>query len=107
MLCSWREKVTKVRLTAFSISSMHMSTISTLRRMSTPVSPMKKMIEQNDRTIQGSICSNLASRDAFDFLEPAQLALGDGHRAHDPREQEQRGQLEGQDVLREHELRDH
>jgi hypothetical protein len=39
-----RERVTKVRLTELSISSMHMKTTIALRRVKAPITPMVKSI---------------------------------------------------------------
>ena len=48
MAAYWREKATKARLAAFSISSMDMKTTMALRRISTPSAPMMNKIA--DRT---------------------------------------------------------
>ena len=45
MSSSMREKVTKVSVTALSISSTHMNITSGLRRTSSPTAPIEKMIE--------------------------------------------------------------
>ena len=40
----WREKATKLRFTAFSISSIDMKMMSALRRTRTPTTPIVKRI---------------------------------------------------------------
>jgi hypothetical protein len=42
-------KVTNDRLTAFSISSMHMNTTMALRRISTPATPMPNRMAESSR----------------------------------------------------------
>jgi hypothetical protein len=49
MSLSMRAKVTKVRLAALSISSMHMNMIRTLRRTSRPMAPMVKTMAARPR----------------------------------------------------------
>jgi len=45
----WRAKVSRVKLTALSISSMHMNMVITFRRMITPRAPMLKRIAPSTR----------------------------------------------------------
>jgi hypothetical protein len=44
-----RAKVTRLRLTALSISSMHMNTTIALRRTSTPTAPMENSSADSSR----------------------------------------------------------
>src|SRR5512138_3343850 len=83
----WCANVTRLRLTPLSMSSMHISITSTLRRMITPTMPIANIATAVDRSTW-----------ALSTIPPAG-ALDDRHRGDDGREQQHRRQFEVQPVL--------
>src|SRR3954471_14438220 len=81
---------TKDRLTALSISSTHMKMMIALRRVSTPTTPIVKSTAEK-KSASASMAAPL---------------LADHDRADDRREQEDAGDLEGQQIGREERRRD-
>src|SRR5215210_4949366 len=81
-----RERATKVRFTALSISSTHMNRMIAFRRVSTPTTPMVKRmaLKKSDSANTGSSSSS---------------TLAQHHRAHHGGEQQHAGDFEGEQVL--------
>src|SRR5688572_6712791 len=95
------EKATRLMFTAFSISSMHISTVIMLRRTITPMRPTAKSVAESMRYCavlgtHGLLHFLLRLRLLEDvigrglFLGRAQLALADDDRADHRHEQQQR-----------------
>src|SRR4051794_24784748 len=97
MSFSMRAKVTKVKLTALSISSTHMNMTSTLRRISNPTAPMVKSMAARPRyqapgTLTGA---SLLFRPVH---AAARRVAGEHDRPDHGDDQQDRGHLEGQQV---------
>src|SRR5207244_6349860 len=85
-----RASATKVKLTAFSISSIAIKMTMTLRRMSTPTAPIAKSAALSPRyQVRGAVGGT------------SRPPLGQPDRPDDGDEQQDRGQLEGQQIGRE------
>src|SRR5689334_15117269 len=78
---------TKLRLTAFSISSTHMNTMIALRRISTPNTPITNSTAEKKRASASILFLRLA------------LLSAQHHRAHDGRQQQHARDLEGQEII--------
>src|SRR5512137_779721 len=83
----WCANVTRLRLTPLSMSSMHISITSTLRRTITPTMPIANIATASDRRS----C-------ALSTIPPA-CALDHGERSHHGGQQQHRRQFEVQPVL--------
>src|SRR5579862_3513641 len=107
MSSSMRANVTKVRLTALSISSTHMNMTSTLRRMSRPTAPM---VNSTAATVRYQAPGTLISPRPLELGVGAPgLVVGGGvgpaHEhdgRHDGDDQQRRRHLEGHQVGGEH-----
>src|SRR6185312_13083143 len=82
---------TKVRLTAFSISSTHMNTMIALRRISTPNTPITNRTAEKNSASASILFSTLLAKQ---------------HRADHRRQQQHAGDLEGEQILVEQRARD-
>src|SRR3982751_1617318 len=75
---------TKVRLTAFSMSSTHMNTMIALRRINTPNTPIVNRTAEKNSASASIVLSAL---------------FAENHRADDRREQENARHFEGEQIL--------
>src|SRR5581483_4434248 len=89
-----RANATKVRFTAFSMSSIAMKMTMMFRRTSTPSAPITNSTAERTRYQESGVGPTSA------------LLLRERHRAHDRHEKEDRRELEGQEVVREELVRE-
>src|SRR5208282_6015918 len=84
----YREKPMKAKLTALSISSMHMKTVMMFFRKTNPAAPITKRV-----TLRANTCASGT------ILETSELLLGQDHGAQNCHQDQDGGDLERQHVI--------